>query len=253
MTNNLTTRLLLAVALAGTLAVPAQAASNLYKFARSTYLFSFYDHVCKPGSLSPNAKKLVELVTDNLPPDLKSRAINEIAETGKRYGPAYCTQLEHEIDVNGFNASAELPGVMQSAKANLDKFIAEAKLADAEQAKPYFSAQPPGGGSSRFILRDSNVAPDWRTMTIDECIVTIDTELAKRDQELSRYEMFRACDLLTKGFAARTITRPRQGTEAGGRVSECMRRYYARTPISHQQPEKLVELACQRPANNVRY
>jgi hypothetical protein len=116
MTNNLTTRLLLAVALVGTLAVPAQAASNLYKFARSTYLFSFYDHVCKPGSLSPNAKKLVELVTDNLPPDLKSRAINEIAETGKRYGPAYCTQLEHEIDVNGFNASAELPGVMQSAK-----------------------------------------------------------------------------------------------------------------------------------------
>jgi hypothetical protein len=241
-------KLFLAASLIAALTVSAQAAGNLYTFARGNYLFSFYDHVCKPGSLNPNAKKLVELVADSLPSDLKSRVIDEIAETARKYGPAYCTQLEHETDVKGFNASADVPGVMQSAKANLDKFIAAAKLADAEESKPYFSAELPGNGSHRFILRDSKVAPDWRTMTVNECVVTIDTELAKRDQELSRYEMFKACDSLTKGFAAQTITRPRRGTETGDRVNECIRRYYARTPVSYQQPEKFVELACQRPS-----
>jgi hypothetical protein len=249
MANDLTTRLLFAAALVVAFAAPAQAASNLYGFAHNAYLFSFYDHVCKPGSLSPKAKKAIELVAENLQSDLTTRVINDIAAEAKRYGPIYCTQLEHDGDVKGFNASAERPDVEQIIKTK----IAKAKLDDAEQSKPYFSAELPGNGSRRFILSDSKVAPDWRTMTVNECVVTIDTELAKRDQELSEYEMFIAYDSLTKGFARQTITRPRRGTEAGARVNECMQRYYARTPISHQQPEKFVELACQRPANNVRY
>ena len=113
MTNNLTARLLLAAALTVTLTVSAQATESVYRLVRGAHILDFYDRTCKPGSLSLNARGLIRLVVDNSPSDLNSRIVDEIAAKAKERGPAYCTQLERELDVNSFNASADKRGVME--------------------------------------------------------------------------------------------------------------------------------------------
>jgi hypothetical protein len=233
MANNLTARLLFAVTLAVTLAVSAQAATkDQYKAALGSDLFSFYDYVCKPGSLNPEAKKLVELIISSSPSDLNSRARAEINQAAEKFGSNYCLMLDQMMKgtLDTFNAKAKLPGAEQMVKADLDRFNAEAKLPGADHLPP-----------------PKEPEPNWRTMTMDECAATLDAKLAKRDQELNPRDMFKACDSLTKGFAVQMMSRPRQGTAAGDRVNECMRKYYARTPMSYQQPEKVIEIMCQRP------
>jgi hypothetical protein len=229
--NRLGKCLLVATTLVVSLAVSAQAATkDQYNAVLGSYLFSFYDQVCKPGSLSPKAKKLVELIIDNASPDLKSRALAEIEQAKKKFGDNYCSALSHITNVNVFNAMAERPGTEQMVKADLDRFNADAKLPGADHLPP-----------------PKEPEPNWRTMTMDECAATLDAKLAKHDQELNPRDMFKACDSLTKGFAVQMMSRPRQGTAAGDRVNECMRKYYARTPMSYQQPEKVIEVMCQRP------
>jgi hypothetical protein len=115
-------------------------------------------------------------------------------------------------DLDRFNAKAKLPSAEQLVKNDIDRFNAQAKLPGANQ---YLPPEP---------------EPDWRTMTMDECIAAVDAKLAKRDQELSPHEMFEACDLATKGFSAQMITRPRQGRE---RVhSEVLRTYAVIVPAA---------------------
>jgi hypothetical protein len=84
---------------------------------------------------------------------------------------------------------------------------------------------------------------------MSECAAAIDADLALRDMELHSYGMFHICDHLTKGWTGgRWIGQPRRGTAKGDRVANCVRDYYARTPLSRQRgTEQDVILACQRP------
>jgi hypothetical protein len=87
MTNNPTVRLLLAAALVVTLTVSAQAATkDQYNAVLGSYVLLAYEHVCKPGSLNPEAKKLVELILDNSSSDLKSRVQIEMQQQAKKLG-----------------------------------------------------------------------------------------------------------------------------------------------------------------------
>jgi hypothetical protein len=196
----------------------AQSGDPQYKAVLGSHLFYFYDGACKPGSLNSEAKKLLELIADNSSSELISRARADIEKAMKKFGDKYCPLLDVLLKdtLDSLNTKAKLPGAEQLFKDDLKRLL-------------------PSQG------------PNWRAMTMDECAATIDAELAKHNQELSKHEMFKACDSLTKGFAVQMMTRPRQGTAAGDRVNECMRKYYARTPMSYQQPEKVIEVMCQRP------
>ena len=77
--------------------------------------------------------------------------------------------------------------------------------------------------------------PNWRTLTMDECHQHVDAYLAPRGLELSRIDMWDACDRLVRGLSYRTTARPRTGTPDGDYVNQCEENFWQRSPAVYSR------------------